>query len=80
MGENRTVASRTSYITNAVEQMVGHAGSREVASDAGLVNNTLKRGCKLVTLDSSGQATCPPTSRSATWCCGMSSGQNSYPY
>ncbi|CAE7440679.1 unnamed protein product [Symbiodinium natans] len=35
MGENRTVASRTSYITNAVEQMVGHAGSREVASDAG---------------------------------------------
>ncbi|CAE7258397.1 unnamed protein product [Symbiodinium sp. CCMP2592] len=52
MADTQTIASRTSYLTNAVEALFGHAGSREMASKC--VNETLKSGWKLVTHDSSG--------------------------
>ncbi|CAE7221824.1 unnamed protein product [Symbiodinium sp. KB8] len=52
MADAQTIASRTSYLTNAVEALFGHAGSREMASKC--VNETLKSGWKLVTHDSSG--------------------------
>jgi len=52
MADAQTIASRTSYLTNAVEALFGHAGSRGMASKC--VNETLKSGLKLVTHDSSG--------------------------
>lgn len=46
------MASRTSYMTNAIEGLFGHAAARAVASHEKLREGTLRSGCKMVTHES----------------------------
>ena len=54
--DQQSIASHTSCLTNAVESLLGHAAAKEIASDKELVNQTLKKGNRMVTHDSTGLA------------------------
>eukprot|EP00438_Fugacium_kawagutii_P026898 Skav209544 [mRNA] locus=scaffold2497:141850:143934:+ [translate_table: standard] len=52
--DGRSIASRSSCLTNAVESLLGHAAAKGIASDVDLINRTLKKGYKMITHASNG--------------------------